>query len=277
MDMTGGTPEALVAFALAIAALLAWMFRPRKARVRYLPPDRWREALYADVPQAALVPSELRSQYERQVEHFLREKRFVGCNGLVVDDPMRVAVAGLACLLVLRPQAGIFPLVRAVLIYPDRFFVRHDEPDELGLVSDDPVEQLGESWEGERVILSWADIDAALHGDEVNVVAHEFAHQLDDETPETEGAPALRDYTRWSEVMEREFKRLQRHRRPPVLDPYGAESPGEFFGVVTEAFFQRGPELRRHHPELYALLKDYYRLDPAQQRLWTAVPIGGPT
>ncbi|MFA5940503.1 MAG: M90 family metallopeptidase [Sinimarinibacterium sp.] len=279
--MTGGTPEALVAFALALAALLGWMFRPRKPSVRYRPPDGWRDVLHAQVPQAGLVPGELRSLYERQVERFLREKRFVGCNGLVVDDDMRIAVAGLACLLVLRSQAGtgasVFPLVRAVLIYPDRFFVQHDEPDELGLVSDDPVEQLGESWEGERVILSWADIDAALHGDEVNVVAHEFAHQLDDETPETEGAPALRDYARWSEVMQREFKRLQRHRRPPVLDPYGAESPGEFFGVVTEAFFQRGPELRQHHPELYALLKDYYRLDPAQQRLWAAVPVGDPT
>ncbi|MFP5307732.1 MAG: zinc-dependent peptidase, partial [Gammaproteobacteria bacterium] len=83
-----------------------------------------------------------------------------------------------------------------------------------------------------------------------------------------EGAPLLSDYTRWSEVMTREFERLQRHRRPPVLDPYGAESPGEFFGVVTEAFFQRGPELRRHHAELYALLREYYRLDPAEQVLW---------
>ncbi|WP_348820429.1 M90 family metallopeptidase [Fontimonas sp. SYSU GA230001] len=267
-------PEALIAFALAIAALLGWMFRPRKARPRYVPPEGWRATLRTSVPQARLVPADLQALYERQVERFLREKRFVGCNGLVVDDEMRIAIAGLACLLVLRPQAGVFPLVHDVLIYPDRFFVTYGEPDELGLVSDDPVEQLGESWEGERVILSWADIDAALHGDEVNVVAHEFAHQLDDETPETEGAPALRDYTRWSEVMQREFKRLQRHRRPPVLDPYGAESPGEFFGVVTEAFFQRGVELRRHHAELYDLLRDYYRLDPAQQRLWTAVPTG---
>jgi MtfA peptidase len=100
------------------------------------------------------------------------------------------------------------------------------------------------------------------------VVLHEFAHQLDDESPDTEGAPVIRDYARWSEVMDREFKRLQRHRRPPVLDPYGAESPGEFFGVVTEAFFQRGPELARHHAELYALLRDYYGVETAGRVLW---------
>lgn len=272
--MTGFSPEALLALALGLALLLRRAFRRRPRRIVDTAPPDWRETLYAQVPQAQLVPAALRTLYEHRVERFLQEKRFVGCNGLTVDDDMRVAVAGLACLLVLRPQATLFPLVRSVLLYPDRFYVRHEEPDELGLVSDEPVEQLGESWQGDRVILSWADVDAALHGDEVNVVAHEFAHQLDDETPETEGAPAMRDYTRWSEVMQREFRRLQRHRRPPVLDPYGAESPGEFFGVVTEAFFQRGPELRRHHRELYDLLRDYYRIDPATQRLWAAVPIG---
>ncbi|MEW6167398.1 MAG: M90 family metallopeptidase [Pseudomonadota bacterium] len=278
--MTGPTPEAILVLALAVglALLLRWMLGPRRPRAVAEVPAGWRERLYAEVPQASLVPAQLRAQYERLVERFLQEKRFVGCNALAVDDRMRIAVAGLACLLILRPAPSrnppLFPQVKSVLLYPDRFYVRHEEPDELGLVSDEAVEQLGESWEGDRVVLSWADIEAALAGDEVNVVAHEFAHQLDDENPATEGAPLLGDYTRWSEVMTREFERLQRQRRPPVLDPYGAESPGEFFGVVTEAFFQRGAELRRHHAELYALLREYYRLDPAEQVLWPNAAAG---
>lgn len=266
--MSGIAPEAVVALVIALALLLRWMFRPRRPRIVAAEPEGWRQRVGELVPQAALVPAALRERYFVAVGRFLREKRFVGCDGLAVTDDMRIAIAGLACLLVLRDGAGLFPMVRSVLLYPDRFYVRHQEPDEFGLVSDDAVEQLGESWEGDRVILSWADVVAALDGDEVNVVLHEFAHQLDDENPETEGAPAMRDYARWSEVMDREFRRLQRHRRPPVLDPYGAESPGEFFGVVTEAFFQRGAALTRHHPELYALLREYYGIDTAQRRLW---------
>jgi MtfA peptidase len=266
--LSGIAPEAVIALAIALALLLRWMFRPRPPRVVAAEPDGWRDKLDGLVPQAALVPQRLRERYLTAIGRFLREKRFVGCDGLAVTDDMRIAVAGLACLLVLRDGAKLFPMVRSVLLYPDRFYVQHEEPDEFGLVGDEPVEQIGESWEGDRVILSWADVQAALDGDEVNVVLHEFAHQLDDENPETEGAPAMRDYARWSEIMEREFKRLQRHRRPPVLDPYGAESPGEFFGVVTEAFFQRGPELARHHAELYALLRDYYGLETAERTLW---------
>ncbi|SFF26048.1 hypothetical protein SAMN04488120_101239 [Fontimonas thermophila] len=270
--MTGFAPEAFIALALGLALLLRWMFAPRKPRIVAAAPVHWRARLYARVPHAQLVPAQARARYEHCVERFLQEKRFIGCGGLTVDDDMRIAVAGLACLLILRPQAAVFPLVQRILLYPDRFYVPSTEPDEIGLVSDEPVEHLGESWQGDRVILSWADVQASLDGDEVNVVVHEFAHQLDDETPETEGAPPMRDYARWSAVMTREFRRLQRHRRPPVLDPYGAESPGEFFGVVTEAFFQRGPELRQHHPELYDLLRTYYRLDPAAHRLWQVQP-----
>jgi len=249
----------------ALLFVLWWLLRPRGGDAIGGLPEHWQQKLSQRVPQAALVPAPLQPLYLSRVEDFLSHKRFVGCDGLQVDDDMRIAVAGLACLLLLRPDARLFPAVRSVLLYPDAFLVHHDEPDELGLVSDGPVEQIGESWDGDRVILSWADVQAALEGDEVNVVVHEFAHQLDDESQDVEGAPELRDYTRWSAVMQREYERLQRHRRPPVLDPYGAESPGEFFGVVTEAFFQRPVELRRHHAELYRLLADFYRLDPAPQ------------
>lgn len=247
---------------LTLRALARVQLR-REAQQRARLPAGWRERLYREVPQSALVPDPLRALYEAQVERFLSSKRFVGCDGLLVTEDMRLAIAGLACLLVLRPGAAVFPGVRSVLLYPQVFLVRHQEPDELGLVSDEPVEQIGESWQGDRVVLSWADVQAAIQGEPINVVAHEFAHQLDDESPEAEGAPALRDYTHWAEVMQREYARLQRHRRPPVLDPYGAESPAEFFSVVTEAYFQRGGALRRHHTELYALLRDYYGLETA--------------
>jgi Mlc titration factor MtfA (ptsG expression regulator) len=259
----------MMAVLLAIAALSAivgfLLLQQRAVRRRRAPPADWRERLWRDVPQAALVPPSLRGAYERRIENFLADKRFIGCGGLIVDDDMRIAVAALACLLVLRDDEALFPAVRSVLLYPDAFLVHHDEPDEFGLVDDEPVEQIGESWQGDRVVLSWADVEAALAGDAVNVVVHEFAHQLDDADPRTEGAPPLADYTRWATVMQREFERLQRHRRPPVFDPYGADSPGEFFGVVSEAFIQRPRETRRHHAELYALLAEYYRLDPAEQ------------
>ena len=73
-------------------------------------------------------------------------------------------------------------------------------------------------------------------------------------------------YERWSRVMKKEFNRLREAEargEPTVLDPYGAENPGEFFAVATEAFFELPRELQARAPDLYAELRSYYRLDPA--------------
>jgi Mlc titration factor MtfA (ptsG expression regulator) len=223
-------------------------------------PDRWREMLAARLPHFDRITPELRARFEPRVVEFLAGKKFYGCNDLAVTEDMRVLVAGMACLLILREDARVYPGLRSVLLYPTAFWVRHQEPDDIGLVYEDEVLQVGESQEWGRVILSWEDVEAALAGDPVNVPAHEFAHQLDDEAPGHDGAPLLPDYARWSKVMTAAYEELC-DRDSPVLDDYGTEGPAEFFAVATEAYFQSGRELKRHHRELYELLKDYYLLD----------------
>ncbi|MDX1656482.1 MAG: zinc-dependent peptidase, partial [Candidatus Competibacteraceae bacterium] len=49
---------------------------------------------------------------------------------------------------------------------------------------------------------------------------------------------------------------------PTWLDPYGAEEPGEFFAVVSEAFFELPGQLAETYPDLYQTLKGFYRQDP---------------
>lgn len=268
---------ALLALLLAlglIAAPFLQHLRERRADAARLAaplPEELRALLLARIPQAAWLDTSSRARWFAQVQRFRLRKRFVGCAGLAVTEDMRLVIAGLACLLRLQAGAerlpvetGLFPTVRRVLIYPGAFWVKDDEPDELGLVDEAPQERIGEAGPGE-VVLSWADVEAALAGDAVNVVVHEFAHALDAENPAGDGAPPMANregFADWAEIMSAEFARLKRHRRPPVLDAYGAESPGEFFGVATEAFFQRPEQLKAHHPRLYQLLARYYAFDP---------------
>src|SRR5207248_10766904 len=86
---------------------------------------------------------------------------------------------------------------------------------------------------------------AAHPSDGRNLILHEFAHQLDYEEFQTDGAPALAtraEYLTWARVMSREFAALQsvgETGTSTVLDTYGATNPAEFFAVVTEAFFER--------------------------------------
>jgi Mlc titration factor MtfA (ptsG expression regulator) len=224
-------------------------------------PETARTLLAARLPHWDKLTPELRARFEPRVAEFLGRKKFYGCNDLAVTQEMRVLIAGMACLLILRPDARVYPNLRSVLLYPTAFWVRHEEPDEVGVVYEDEVLQVGESQDWGRVVLSWEDVEAALDGDPVNVPAHEFAHQLNDESPH-EGAPLLADYTRWSQVMGAAYEELC-DRGSPVLDDYGTEGPAEFFSVATEAYFQSGRALKRNHRELYELLRDYYLLETA--------------
>ena len=258
--------EFIVALLAAIVAVLVWWQR-RASLVEEEAPPQGLTTTQQPV-QLDWLSAGQQARWQQQTQRFLREKHFIGCAGLQVTAAHRQTVAGLACLL--RVQAGaenqpLFPAAREILLYPEAFLVPplHEaiSEDGLELVDDHPDERIGEHGPG-QVVLSWADVEAALAGDAVNVVIHEFAHALDSENPETEGAPPMADYGEWSAVMGAEFARLRRHRRPPVLDPYGAESPAEFWCVATEAFFQQPAALAKHHAALFALLARYFEISP---------------
>ena len=102
------------------------------------------------------------------------------------------------------------------------------------------------------------------------MVLHEFAHQLDQENGEADGAPILENrsrYSAWARVLSAEYEALQKgmeRRTRSVISEYGATNPAEFFAVATEAFFEKPRQMKKRHPELYDELKDYYKLDPAE-------------
>ncbi len=133
--------------------------------------------------------------------------------------------------------------------------------------------RLGEAWYRGPVILSWADARAGGQDprDGQNVVLHEFAHQLDMLDGSADGIPPLPagEPTRhWRTVMKAEYERLVRESergRATLLDEYGATSEAEFFAVATECFFEKPLPLSREHPELYGVLSDFYRQDPAKR------------
>jgi Mlc titration factor MtfA (ptsG expression regulator) len=254
------------------AALIAWMLaRPwlrRRARARYAAeplPDPLRSALYR-VPLHRRLPPDVRARLEPLVRIFVREKEFVGCNGLTVTDAMRVRIAVPACLLVLNRDAHLYDELRSILIYPDEFVVR-EQYEEDGVVVEGERVLSGQSWDTSRVILSWRDVVEA--GEGYDVVLHEFAHWLDEEEGAANGAPLFatrRDRERWADVMKRAYETLAERADAgdeTLLDPYGAEDEAEFFAVATETFFGLPRELRAEDPELYAELARLYGLDPA--------------
>jgi hypothetical protein len=261
----------LLAFVVGLALVAFFAARTIAARTRRvalaepLPPEAL-ALLERRVPLYRALPETHRPALHRAIREFLHDRAFIGCQGLEITEEMRLVIAAQACLLVCAREPARYAGFTSVLVYPDAFVVDLVEHDgDVEIVSEET--RAGESWAGGPVILSWRDIEdgLAVPDDGYNVVLHEFAHKLDDESDVGEGLPLLRDPAQlesWSQVLSREFAALQRG-EGQLLDDYGAVSPAEFFAVVTEAFFEQGADLAREHPALYAEFRRYYGLDPA--------------
>lgn len=243
----------------------------RRDRIRDRPfPSAWRSLLEGSVPLYRRLPTEDREELHGHVQVLLDEERFEGAAGLTVTDRMRLIVAAQAGVLLLHRPTDVFPKLVTVLLYPGEYSVREEVEDDHGLVEEIDEARAGESWRTGTLILSWEDVERDLGSDLQNVVLHEFAHQLDAESGDLNGAPILADRdlrSRWAGAMSGAFERLGEaveRDEETLLDPYGAEDPAEFFAVATEAFFLVPAELEGEGPALYAVLRDYYRQDPAR-------------
>lgn len=258
-----------------------FMFNPRTLYRRWqlarhsLPDAAWRQAL-ARLPYCqALTPQE-RQRLRDLVTLFLLQKKFEGAAGLIVTDEMRLWVAVQACVLILNLGLEYYVGWTTVILYPGDFRVRRRyaehisetawQHDALTLVHEADDELSGESWPQGPVILSWQAV-STVHAAQ-NVVLHEFAHKIDMLNGDADGFPPLhagmhRD--RWTRDFEDGYHALcdaLDNDRPLEIDPYAAESPAEFFAVVSETFFINPGLIEREFPSIYRQLAEFYRQDP---------------
>jgi Mlc titration factor MtfA (ptsG expression regulator) len=236
-------------------------------------PEAWDAIIANNVALfEALTPDE-QTELRKLVLCFLDEKSFEGVGGVSIDDEKRVTIAAQACFLLLHRDTDIYPNLDSIVVYPSAYRAPKVESLGSGVVLEREEGRLGESWDKGVVVLAW---DAVRTGtmnasDGRNVVLHEFAHQLDQEDGVADGAPELDSAAQrkgWAAVLNAEYTDLREHvhvGRRSDIDEYGATNPAEFFAVVTEVFFERGPHLKASHPDLYAQLATYYHQDPASR------------
>lgn len=235
---------------------------------------RERVILEKALPWTRELPKDLLARLGGVMRVFLDEKSFEACGGLEeVTEEMRLVIAAQACLLIVNHPGEYFHGLHSILVYPTAFIAPANESlaDSVEVV--EMEERLGESSEEGTVVLAWDSVlrGGYNHEDGLNVVMHEFAHQLDQENGPADGAPILRhaaEYQSWNRVFHAAYGRhveATASEEETVLDDYGAEHPAEFFAVATETFFERPHALAHEYAELYASLMAYYQLDP---RTW---------
>ena len=232
-----------------------------------LDPVLWQQTL-AQLPFLSGLSVDENERLRQTVILFLHDKSIHGAGGLTLDAAMPLMIAAQACILVMNLDIEYYAGWVEVIVYPDEFVPAMEYVDEDGVVHTDHAPRAGEAWLQGPVILSWADVAPRTDGDGVNVVIHEFAHKLDLLNGDANGYPPLhagmkrQDWVAAFAAAYADFCRRVAADEDPVIDPYAAESPAEFFAVMSEVFFEIPHTVQALYPLIYTQLQLFYKQDP---------------
>ncbi len=233
-----------------------------------LPPDA-EEIVAAHIAHWRHLGSDEATRLLELTEWLLVRKGWEAAAGFALDDTIRVVIAAQAALLILGLTPEHYGQVTAIIVHPSTSLQRGERAGPVpGTATDDvvPIHGLAQDRRG-PVLISWDQARAAARHPERghNVVFHEFAHKLDMLDGMIDGTPPLdrTDAEEWVRICTDAFEDLRAGRPRPPLRDYGAINPGEFFAVATEAFFDVPDRLAADEPDLYRVLRGFYRQDPA--------------
>lgn len=211
-------------------------------------------------------------------DRLLRTKTWEAARGFKISQRMCVFVAAQAALLILELDIDHYRDVRSIILHPTRLVRERTSPGPArGVLRSGRMTILGEAAHGTGpIVIAW---DSLLRETQnpmlgTNVVFHEFAHKIDMLDGIVDGTPPIADPNQlkhWVEVCTAAFDRVKHGPSTGPLRVYAATNPGEFFAVATETFFTTPEALLTGEPDVYEVLQEFYRQDPAA-RVKTSSP-----
>ena len=257
--------------------MFGWLSNRRRNKLTQAPfPALWEDILRSNVAHYCFLEDAERAHLRALIQVFIAEKYWEGAGGLELTDEIRVTISAQACLLLLGLPHNYYNNVKSIIVYPSTVVPPPRKPGffENTMAPVDPAHPIiGQAFLRGPVIIIW---DAALRGGRHpelghNVIYHEFAHKLDMLDGSADGTPPLKDraeYRDWVQTCTHEYLRLKNlteKGKRSFLDSYGATNEAEFFAVATEQFFDQPQRMIEHAPDLYRVLKNYYRQDPSER------------
>lgn len=203
---------------------------------------------------------------EYKIQRFLLEKNFIGIN-IDINDEIKTLIAFYACLPTLAYIDFCYPELKNIYIYPHPIKLKNIQK---GLIIQNEEIIEGEAV-GENVILSWDEAKKEIyHPGFKNVIIHEFVHEIDAANGLINGIPPLNksQLTEWSKIMFKEYKKFKEKTfknrylgKYSLLDKYAATNEAEFFAVMSEYYFMKPEILKKHFPDIYKELKNFYKIE----------------
>lgn len=182
-------------------------------------------------------------RFLERVYAFMADKEFIGREGLVVTDEIKVLIAGSAVQLTFGLQDFVIPHLHTINVFPKVFYSKLYETSFKGLTT-----------QGGVLAISWDDFKDgyADETDKINLGLHELAHALNIDWDEEQNYDDhfLVRYQQWKATAMNEFDRLKGG-TIIFFREYATRNLHEFFAVCIEHFFEVPGDFKKTLPVLY--------------------------
>lgn len=183
--------------------------------------------------------------FEFRVAAFISKYKFIGKEGFVITDQVKVLVSATFVMLTFGMRYYLIKVFNKIIIYPEAYFSTINKEFHKGEFNPGV----------KAVVFSWKDFKEGFQfeNDNINLGLHEFAHAL--------YFHGLKAKDQSSVVFADAYVKIQEYLvQPKVLDHliasnylriYAYTSQAEFFAVVLEHFFETPQLFKQEFPELY--------------------------
>ncbi len=199
-------------------------------------------------------------EFRERIRDFLSRTEVTGVGGVEVDDVDRLLVASSAIIPIFHFKGWRYNNISEVLLYQGTFskdfHTQGAGRNVLGMVGDGALHR--------QMILSKPALRQGFlaENDGNNTGIHEFVHLLDKADGATDGLPEYlldkQHIAPWLREMHRQMQLIRQG--DSDINPYASTNEAEFLAVAASYFFEKPELLQEHHPELYQLLCEMFKM-----------------
>lgn len=187
--------------------------------------------------------------FRHRVATFIKDKKFVGRDGLEVSNDMKVKVAATWVILTFGLRNYLTDLFNVIVLYPDVYHSR--------LAGDYHFAEF--NLPAGAVAFSWKHFEAGLDftANNVNLGLHEFAHVVHIGSARKDfGAGGEMYMDMYGKILEYIYKEenLIQIVNANYFRHYAYKGEREFMAVIIEYFFETPDEFHDKLPELYGMV-----------------------
>ncbi|MCG2610699.1 zinc-dependent peptidase [Flavobacterium sp. SM15] len=183
--------------------------------------------------------------FEYRVAEFIDEYDFIGKEGLIVTDEMKVLVASTSTMLTFGMKHYLYDVFERIIIYPGEYYSTVNDEYHKGEFN--PMVK--------AIAFSWKDFQEgySIDNDNHNLGLHEFAHALNFQAMKSNNSSMTIFSDMFKEILQdiHHPPNAKRLVESDYFRIYAYTNKYEFLAVVLEHFFETPNRFKQEFPELF--------------------------